>query len=585
MKRFQKSLLAAVYLTATGCAQMAFGGEIHKTPIEILKALPTESASAQDENPILGGTFIFKAANSTDLRSKFLAHTNQQTVNWHDLDKEAVTTLLSQMSTRYPLLFRAVERLKPISLYRVWTLKWSSADGRRDPYLVSGPDRIIFSDSFFKLSDKRHSLIHELAHLLDGSGEQSYSETWIRRMAPAMFRTKLLVQFLSLESYKEFTQSIESETGLPSIYAINNFKELLAEEVASKLKGMNEEHFLIFSNHWFGGLIQPTRAQRQRNAAFKESMILYKKNARREAIPFLMQAKTTSSSSLMANVYLAECYFNIGEPERCIEESNQALKKLSNLGLKEFDGLKLDVLTTKAKALLDSNQYALAKSTLNEALLREPANEYYLRSRAHCNFKLGLEAEGLLDLYRAKGLDNLLCNAIGCEGYDPELTIRLLDSAIEKKKSFESLCIRAATFQRLAIKSKNKLKTAKLIERAIEDLKMALNQSSLNAAEIQAQCGLLYLDRGSVNQAAMHLQQALELDQENIPAMIGEAKILELSGNTTESHRRYTNIRRKLEEMESKNITPLSTRGLHTLSKAEGLSIVHFERKPDDLEK
>ena len=83
----------------------------------------------------------------------------------------------------------------------------------------------------------------------------------------------------------------------------------------------------------------------------------------------------------------------------------------------------------------------------------------------------------------------------------------------------------------------------------------------------------------------MHLQQALELDQENIPAMIGEAKILELSGNTTESHRRYTNIRRKLEEMESKNITPLSTRGLHTLSKAEGLSIVHFERKPDDLEK
>ena len=70
---------------------------------------------------------------------------------------------------------------------------------------------------------------------------------------------------------------------------------------------------------------------------------------------------------------------------------------------------------------------------------------------------------------------------------------------------------------------------------------MALNQSSLNAAEIQAQCGLLYLDRGSVNQAAMHLQQALELDQENIPAMIGEAKILELSGNTTESNRRYTN--------------------------------------------
>lgn len=585
MKRFQKSLVAAIYLTATGCTQMAFGGEFHKFPIEILRYLPAESASAQDESPILGGSFIFKGADATDLRSKFLAHANQQTVNWHDLDKEAVTTLLSQMSTQYPLLFGAVERLKPISLYRVWTLKWSSTDGRKDPYLVSSLDHITFADKFFNLSDKRHALIHELVHLLDGNSEQSYSATWIRRMAPAMFKTKLLVEFLSLEDFDEFSQRIESETGLPSLYATNNFKELLAEEVASKLKGMNEEHFLISANRWFGGLIQPRRAQRLRNAAFKEAMILYKKNALREAIPFLVQTKTASSSSLMANVYLAECYFNIGKPERCIEESNQALKKLSNLGLKEFDGLTLDVLRTKAKALLDSNQYVLAKSTLNEALLGEPASEYYLRSRAHCNFKLGLEAEGLLDLYRAKGLDNLLCNAISCEGYDPELTIRLLDSAIEKKKSFESLCIRAATFQRLAIKSKNQLKKAKLIERAIEDLKMALNQSSLNAAEIQAQCGLLYLDRGSVNQAAMHLQKALELDQENIPAMIGEAKILELSGNTTESHRRYKNIRRKLEEMESKNITPLSTRGLRTLSTAEGLSIVHFERKPDDLEK
>ena len=83
---------------------MALGSEFHKTPIEILKALPTESGSAQDEKPILGGTFIFKAASAT-LRSKFLAHTNHQTVNWHDLDKEAVTTLLSQMSTQYPLLF------------------------------------------------------------------------------------------------------------------------------------------------------------------------------------------------------------------------------------------------------------------------------------------------------------------------------------------------------------------------------------------------------------------------------------------------------------------------------------------------
>lgn len=506
-------------------------------------------------------------------KDSFFLH-KYELLKWNSSEKEELLEILAAIERRFTLLTKQVKPLGPISIFRVKELR--SKIISTEPYLVSGPGYILVSDKFFMAPDKLHALMHELVHLIDSCGEQAYNPKWVNRMLPSMWKSKLTLQFLTGHDYRIFLKSLPQISELPSNYATINFAELLAEVISAKLTEMSEEDFSKFASKWFSDLLHPKKNRIERNSTFMGAMKLYKQENFREATRLLQKTKTPSASTILSNYYLATCLFKTGKIQESLAECNTTLRKAKVLDLMDIDEIELGALITKADILLQMKKYELAKETLNIALHKSPTNRHCLRSRSLCNFELGQEVEGLLDLYRAKGLDKLMYKGIKCGDYCPKMTIELLETATQRTKSVEPLYIKSAAYHRLARKAADKRQRNSYFNSALAALMEASERSETYRAQTHAQCGLICLEMGDLQTARIYFEKALCIDKENIPAILGMAKLLANRGNTQESSKLCKDVRIRLDLLKNEDIVGLSPWSLNLLSKDETLKIVLF---------
>ncbi|MBK8224365.1 MAG: hypothetical protein IPK73_25445 [Candidatus Obscuribacter sp.] len=528
---------------------------------------PLEAASTV---PSKWAQFVFEDPSYLPMNSLYLC--KYDLLKWNSSEKEFLLEILAEIDHRFPMLMRTVKELGPISIFRVKHLR--SASTIND--LVSGPGYILVSDEFSLAPNKREALMHELVHLIDSCGEQAYHPRWVKRMLPSMWKSKLIVQFLTYDEFRSFSQTLPQISDLPSLYATTNFRELLAEEVSTKLSTMPEQEFTKFSPVLLMSFLHPQKDQIERNRSFMEAMRLYKQEKFKEAIKLLRQTKTPSARTVMSNLYLATCYFNTDQMEESLAECKNVLRKAKILELMDVEETELQALITKSKVLIQKKQYEQAKEALNLALHRSPANRYCLRSRSLCNFELGCQAEGLLDLFRAKGLDKLICEGLKCGDYCPTMTVELLESVTHRTKSIESLYIKSAAFHGLASTATDKVKRHSYLNSAVDALMEVMEHSESYRAQTHAHCGLICIEKGDFQSARIHFDKALGMDKENIPAMIGKAKLLELLGKKQESSSLCKEIRERLDLLKDEELEVISNRSLHALSKDEAMNIVQF---------
>lgn|GEM_PF-5305121 len=567
-------LFVFLSLFAAGASAQAIYGS-DSAPREMRANYSSCPAAIKDKNADSNkrvSTFVIE--DPSNLAEDSLLRSKYEFLKWNLSEREELLEIMTEIERRFSVLTRAAKTLGPISIFRV--RKLLSKVISTEPYLVSGPGYILISDKFFLAQNKQHALMHELVHLIDGYGEQAYDRRWVERMLPLMWKSKLIVQFLTEDECRRFSKTLPEVSELPTLYATINFRELLAEEISEKLSKLSEEDFTKFSSEWFGGLLYPDKARIERNRVFMRAASLYKQENFKEAAKLFRITKTSSASTILSNYYLARCYLNTDQLKESLAECDTVLRKAKVLDLMDVEELELEALITKANIFIKRKDYKLAKETLNLAVQRSPANKYCLENRALCNFELGSEVDGLIDLYKAKGQDKLMCASIKCGDYCPRMTIELLDAVSRITKSFEPLYIKAAAYRRLASTSSCKALRNRCLDSAVAALTQVMERSETSRAKAHARCGLIFIEKGDLQTASIHFDKALALDGENIPAMLGKAKLLELCGNTQECSRLCKDLRARINLLKSQALEALPGRSLHALSMDEALRIVQF---------
>lgn len=151
--------------------------------------------------------------------------------SWTADEKRRVLAALKAVQKTFPGLVMKATAYRPLRLYRIPTI------GGGLVMAVLTHNGLLVSDDFFRTKNLFPMMVHELAHLADGSKKLINREAWKRLVGPRIERIKArLNDELGLTLYRAVwitkpKTDIAIQEGLPTLYAAGNFGEALGVTV------------------------------------------------------------------------------------------------------------------------------------------------------------------------------------------------------------------------------------------------------------------------------------------------------------------------------------------------------------------
>lgn len=151
--------------------------------------------------------------------------------SWTADEKRTVLTALKAVQKTFPGLVMRTTAYRPLRLYRIPMTGGPLAMG------VLTHNGMLVSDDFFREKNLFPLMVHELAHLADGSKKLINGEDWKRLVGPRIERIKTrLNDELGLTLYRAVwitkpKTGIAIQEGLPSLYSAVSFGEALGVTV------------------------------------------------------------------------------------------------------------------------------------------------------------------------------------------------------------------------------------------------------------------------------------------------------------------------------------------------------------------
>ncbi|CAN5204930.1 hypothetical protein BH10CYA1_BH10CYA1_59000 [soil metagenome] len=274
----------------------------------------------------LASVFVF--GNKINATESSEAELNTGTVKqWSQSEIAVVKNLLDCIAKRMPGFILYAAHDMHIKLFRVGLIRLKDKD-HPNASAISRLNMIFVADAFFDSTNRLHTMVHELAHLVDLGQRFSLSKNWSQFAWSAISLIQEQERGLAKNDIDEFENEIKQTGRWPSLYGSENFSEAFAEYVTADLLPENFATSSIFKESFTTKVLLHGGADTKWGQNYCRGFEALVSKDYFNAIQFLQKANEIDNNVVNGHRFLAFAYLGVGKKSDSLREVNEARQLL-----------------------------------------------------------------------------------------------------------------------------------------------------------------------------------------------------------------------------------------------------------------